>query len=212
MTSRVRVKICGITRPDDAARAAEFGADAIGMIFWRSSPRAVDVPSAVEIVRNLPPFVTRVGVFVNAKVSEVWDVVRQVRLDVVQLHGDESIGAFEGVGARLVKAITVEDPSGVDAASDLPGWVTPLVDAADATLRGGTGRVANWALAAKVARKRRTILAGGLTAVNVGDALRVVGPWGIDVSSGVESAPGIKDPQRLREFFDAVERGRQAQT
>jgi phosphoribosylanthranilate isomerase len=211
MTGRVRVKICGITRPDDGWRAAELGADAIGMIFWRSSPRVVDVPTAIEIVRNLPPFVSRVGVFVNAKVSEVWDVVRQVRLDVVQLHGDETAVAFEGVGARLVKAVTLEDAESVDAACHLPGWVTPLIDATDVSRRGGTGRVANWTLAAKVARKRPMILAGGLTAANVGDALRSVAPWGVDVSSGVESAPGIKDPERLREFFNAVAQGRQGQ-
>jgi phosphoribosylanthranilate isomerase len=147
-------------------------------------------------------------VFVNASPGEVHGTVAQVGLDVAQLHGDEPVGAFVGIGARLLKVVPLEGDADVDRASALPSGVMPLVDAVDPQRRGGTGRVADWTRAARVAERRPIVLAGGLTADNVGEAVRLVRPWAVDVSSGVESAPGVKDPLRLEAFFAAVQAAR----
>jgi phosphoribosylanthranilate isomerase len=204
MTLRPRVKICGITRPADAALAVSLGADALGFIFWAKSPRAIDPGTAREIHVDLPPLVSRVGVFVNASPAEVADVVRVAGLDVVQLHGDEPVDAYVDVGARIVKVAALERDIDVDDVIAWPSRVTPLVDAIDRSVRGGTGRVADWALAARVAAVRPLLLAGGLTAGNVAEAVTTVRPWGLDVSSGVEDAPGIKSPAKLRAFFERL--------
>lgn len=201
---RPRVKICGITRQSDAALAVSSGADAIGFIFWPRSPRAIDAAAAGEIQASLPPLVTRVGVFVDATPAEVARIVRLAGLDVVQLHGDEPVSDYLEAGARIIKVSTL---SGADAVERVAGWpagVTPLVDASDPVRRGGTGMTADWSQAARLSRLRPIVLAGGLTAANVGAALAAVRPWGIDVSSGVEDAPGIKSPTRLRELFAAI--------
>jgi phosphoribosylanthranilate isomerase len=152
----------------------------------------------------LPPFVTRVGVFVNATPADVQAVVAHAGLDVVQLHGDEPAEAFAQVGARVIKVVTLDDEEDVDRAAGLSPAVWPLVDATDPARRGGTGRAADWGRAARLARRRPILLAGGLTADNVGDAVRAVRPWAVDVSSGVESAPGVKSADRLRAFFAAI--------
>jgi phosphoribosylanthranilate isomerase len=204
MTSRPRVKVCGITRPADAALAVSLGADALGFIFWAKSPRAIDPGAAREIHADLPPLVSRVGVFVDASPVEVADAVRVAGLDVVQLHGDEPVDAYAGIGARIVKVAALERGTDVDDVIAWPLRVTPLVDAIDRSRRGGTGRVADWGLAARVAAVRPMLLAGGLTAENVGEAVTMVRPWGVDVSSGVEDAPGIKSPARLRAFFERL--------
>jgi phosphoribosylanthranilate isomerase len=204
MTARVRVKICGLTRPDDAALAVSLGASALGFIFWPSSPRHVSVEVAQAMSRATPAFVTRVGVFVNTPAAEVADVVARVGLDVVQLHGDERLDHYADVGARIVKVVSLEGDDDVEQAMSLPVEVTPLVDAVDRARRGGTGRVADWQRAGRVAALRPLILAGGLTAGNIADAIRQVRPWAVDTSSGVESAPGIKSADRLREFFQAI--------
>ncbi len=204
MTPRPRVKVCGITRPEDAALAVSLGADALGFIFWARSPRAIDPRAARAIHADLPPLVSRVGVFVNASPAEVADVVRVAGLDVAQLHGDEPVEAYAGIGARLVKVAALGRDADVDAVLAWPSHVTPLVDAIDRTRRGGTGRVADWTLAARVAAGRPMLLAGGLTAENIGQAVAMVRPWGLDVSSGVEDAPGIKSPVRLRAFFERL--------
>lgn len=203
MTVRPRVKICGITRQSDAALAVSLGADAIGFVFWAGSPRAISPAVASEIQATLPPLVTRVGVFVNMPPEEVRCIVRLAQIDVVQLHGDEEPRDYEEAGRRILKVASLRTPADADAVVDWPAHVTPLVDAVDASRRGGTGRVADWTLAVRVAAARPILLAGGLTAANIQTALAVVRPWGVDVSSGVEDAPGIKSPIRLREFFAA---------
>ncbi len=202
--TRPRVKICGITRVGDARLAAELGADAIGFVFWLRSPRRVDADEARRICEALPPFVTRVGVFVDAGPDEVRRVTDHVGLDAVQLHGDEPIEPYEGTHARLIKAMALDDDGALAVARGLPAGVTPLVDAADRERRGGTGQLANWRLAATLAAGRPVILAGGLTDGNVAQAVQDVRPWAVDVSSGVEAAPGVKDPDKLRAFFRAV--------
>lgn len=202
--TRVPVKVCGTTRAADALLAAELGVAALGFVFWPNSPRRIEPAEAGRIGRALPPFVLRVGVFVDESPDEVARHVGEAGLDVVQLHGDERVGEFTQVGARVVKSVTLSSQADLDAAAALPDGVALLVDVADRERRGGTGRRANWALAGELARRRTVILAGGLTADNVGEALRLVRPAAIDVSSGVESAPGFKDPDRLRQFLAAV--------
>jgi phosphoribosylanthranilate isomerase len=204
MTTRPRVKVCGITRHEDAALAVSLGADALGFIFWARSPRAIVPAAARAIHAHLPPFVTRVGVFVNASPDEVAEATRVAGLDVVQLHGDEPAETYAGVGARVMKVAALETMADVDRVQAWPLSVTPLVDAVDRERRGGTGRVADWALAARVAAIRPMVLAGGLNADNVGQAVSRVRPWAVDVSSGVEDAPGLKSPTRLRAFFASL--------
>ncbi|HUL73010.1 MAG TPA: phosphoribosylanthranilate isomerase [Vicinamibacterales bacterium] len=204
---RPRVKICGITRVEDAALAARLGADALGFVFWPESPRAISPAAARLVAAAVPPLVARVGVFVNASPAEVADVARRVGLDAVQLHGDEPAEAYASVPARLIKAVVLHDEGDVDRAAALPPHVTPLVDAADRAQRGGTGRLADWQRAADLARRRPVMLAGGLTAENVADAIRLVRPWAVDVSSGVETTPGVKNAERLTRFLAAIGHG-----
>ena len=200
----VRVKVCGLTRLDDARTAVSLGASALGFVFWPRSPRAARPGTARAISRALPALVSRVGVFVNQSVDEVWTIVDDAGLDVVQLHGDEAPGAFLDLGVRVIKAIALDDAASVEEALRYPPDVSLLVDANDKQRRGGTGRLANWDLAAQLAAERPIILAGGLTSDNVAAAVDHVRPWAVDVSSGVESAPGIKDPERVKAFFTAL--------
>jgi phosphoribosylanthranilate isomerase len=202
--SRPRVKICGLTRLEDAELAVELGADAVGFVLWPRSPRAIGVDDAAAIAHALPPFVARVGVFVDASPAVVAAAARAIDLDVAQLHGSERVDAYFGAAPRVIKALSVSDQQDVARAASLPPQVTVLIDAQDSQKRGGTGRNADWVLAAEVARVRRIVLAGGLNAANVSRALNEVRPWAVDVSSGVEEAPGRKSATRLREFFDAI--------
>jgi len=200
-----RVKICGLTRRQDAELAVELGAAAVGVVFWPSSPRVVTVDQAREVLRELPRHVTRVGVFVNASPSDVASVVASVELDGIQLQGDERVEDYASIPARILRAMPLERDEDVVAAASLPQHVTVLVDAADRAKRGGTGQRANWTHAATLAEQRPIMLAGGLTAESVAEAVRAVRPWAVDVSSGVEAEPGVKSADRLRAFFAAVE-------
>jgi phosphoribosylanthranilate isomerase len=194
------VKICGITRMEDAEAAVAAGAAAIGFIFWPNSPRFIDPYRARRIAAALPAFVTPVGVFVNQPIDYVNGVASLVRLGAVQLHGDETPGFAAGVARPVIKALAL-------GRSDARLWPAPmrlLLDVHDPVARGGTGRTIDWPAAAELAAQREVILAGGLTPDNVSDAIARVHPHGIDVSSGVERAPGIKDHQRLRALFEAV--------
>ena len=199
-----RIKVCGITRAEDAAEAVRLGAAALGFVFWPKSPRVLSVQAARDIAAGVPPFVARIGVFVDTTADDVARIVDEVGLDGVQLHGDERVDRYERVKSRLIKAVTLESGEDVMRAATLPAYVTTLVDAADRVRRGGTGQVADWSQAAVLAARRPVILAGGLTAENVGEAVRSVRPWALDVSSGVETAPGIKTRERLEAFFAAV--------
>jgi phosphoribosylanthranilate isomerase len=194
------VKICGITRPEDAEAAVAAGANAIGFIFWPKSPRFIDPHRARTIAAALPPFVTAVGVFVNQPVAYVNGVASLVALGAVQLHGDETPEYAATVSRPVMKAVS----AGRDEARVWPSRVRLLLDVHDPVARGGTGRTIDWAAAADLAARREVLLAGGLTPDNVADAVARVRPFGIDVSSGVERAPGIKDHGRLRALFEAV--------
>jgi phosphoribosylanthranilate isomerase len=194
------VKICGITRLEDAEAAVAAGAGAIGFIFWPKSPRFIDPHRARKIAAMLPPFVAAVGVFVDQPIEYVNGVASLVRLGAVQLHGDETPAFAAAVSSPVIKAVPV---AGLDPRA-WPDVSTLLLDVHDPVARGGTGRTIDWAAAASVAAQRTILLAGGLTPDNVADAVARVRPFGIDVSSGVERAPGIKDHQRLRALFEAV--------
>ena len=198
----IRVKVCGITDVKDALMAVQFGASAIGMLFWPKSPRAIDRATAREIVRALPPFVEAVGVFVNQPDADA--IAGEVGLHAVQLHGDEPAGHYARYVHRVIKAVPVGLNGGREQARLVPPDVHVLLDAHDPVRRGGTGATIDWSLAAAIAAERPIILSGGLNASNVADAIRAVKPAAIDVSSGVEKSPGLKDRERLRAFFEAV--------
>lgn len=196
------VKICGITRARDAEAAVECGASAVGFIFWPKSPRYIAPADARAIVRTLPPFVTPVGVFVNESIDRVNAIADEVGLGAIQLHGDEAPDTARGVTRPVVKAVGRSDAG--NAAEEWPSHVMLLVDAEDRERRGGTGLRADWGFAAELAAKRRILLAGGLDAATVAEAVRIVRPFGIDVSSGVEDAPGIKSAARIEALFEAL--------
>jgi phosphoribosylanthranilate isomerase len=201
-----RIKICGLRRADDALLAAELGASALGFVFWPGSPRCIDPYRARPIVRALPPFVTTVGVFVDQPAEYVIGVAGLLNLGAIQLHGTEDVEPYRHTSYRLIKAVSVNERFDSGQLDRLPSPVTILLDAHDPVKRGGTGRTIDWSQAARAARTRRVILSGGLTADNVRAAVENVRPYAVDVSSGVESAPGVKDPARLRAFFAALER------
>jgi phosphoribosylanthranilate isomerase len=202
----VFVKICGITRLEDAEAAVGAGANALGFIFWPGSPRAVDPHRARTIAAALPPFVTTVGVFADQPSEYVNDVARVAQLGAVQLHGGESAEYVAAMSRPVVKAVAIRDGLELDAAriDAWPSRVVVLLDAHDPVRKGGTGRTVDWSVAAAIARRRAIVLAGGLTPDNVGDAIARVRPFGIDVSSGVEASPGIKDHGRIKALFEAV--------
>ena len=201
----MRVKVCGITRREDAVLAVQLGATALGFVFWPRSPRAVGAAAVRAITSGLPPFVTRVGVFVNEPAASVLAFAAEAGLTAIQLHGDEEASAYADSPLPVIKALPVGEGFSLSAVRDLPARVTPLLDAHDPARRGGTGRVIEWTVAAAAAEVRPVILSGGLNAENVKRAVDTVRPYAVDVSSGVEAAPGVKDEHKLRAFFAALE-------
>lgn len=202
----VRIKFCGITRAEDAQAAAKLGADALGFVFYAPSPRCVGVAQAAAIARELPPFVSKVGLFVNAAADEVEDVCRAVGLDVVQYHGDESPEHCAQASKPWIKAIRVRPELDIVAEclryAQASAW---LFDTYDDKLYGGSGKAFDWALLPQQHR-RPIILAGGLTPDNVGQAIRSTAPYAVDVSGGIEAAKGIKDHDKMRKFIAEVQR------
>jgi phosphoribosylanthranilate isomerase len=192
------LKICGITRLADAETAVAHGATALGFVFWSKSPRAVTAEQATAIVTALPDNVTTVGVFVNESMPEIERISRQVGLSMVQLHGDERAADATVLRLPILRALTLDD---VDVCGEWPVDTTFLVDAADRVRRGGTGQTVDWGGARALAARRRVILAGGLTPDNVAQAIGEVHPCGVDVSSGVEAVPGVKDPTKIAAFL-----------
>lgn len=197
----IKVKICGITNLADADGAVQAGADLLGFVFWEKSPRHITVQAASEITQQLPPFVATVGVFVNAPAELVSQALGECGLNVLQFHGDEAPEFCTRFGAMSVKAFRVRDAESLHA---LPAYHTDawLLDAHTPGKRGGTGAMFNWDLAVEAQRFGRPIfLAGGLTADNVAEAVRRVRPFAVDVSSGVEAAPGKKDQVKVKAFI-----------
>jgi phosphoribosylanthranilate isomerase len=197
------VKVCGVTQLEDAEFAVDCGAGAVGFVFWPDSPRFIDPSRAYAIAARLPPFVTPVGVFVNQPAEHVNDVAAFVGLGAVQLHGDETVEYAATLARPVLKAIVLTETSD-ETIERWPSNAMVLLDAHDPVRRGGTGQTIDWAKAAAVAARRRVVLAGGLTPGNVADAIDRVRPFGIDISSGVESSPGVKDHGKLRALFAAV--------
>lgn len=200
----VRVKICGITNLEDASAAVDAGADALGFIFYESSPRKVSLEAAASIIRELPPFVAKVGVFVNEKEQTMLIAAAQIGLDTLQLHGEEPPAPWLSCSLKTIKAFRVRDADSLQGlrAYDTSAW---LLDSFVPDKPGGTGAKFNWDLAVE-ARKigRPIILAGGLTPENVAEAVHKVRPFAVDVSSGVESSPGKKDHTKVRRFIAAA--------
>lgn len=205
MPPRARVKICGITRVEDALAAVEAGADALGFMFYPPSPRHLSLEAAQAIIALLPPFVARVGVFVDASAEAIRTTADACGLDTLQLHGAETPEFCRTLAPRpVLKAFRIRGPECLEALPAYAGQAW-LLDSYVAGTLGGTGRTFNWDLAATAVRQGgRVVLAGGLTPDNVAAAVRAVRPWAVDVSSGVEASPGCKDPARMRDFLQAV--------
>jgi phosphoribosylanthranilate isomerase len=229
--SKLFVKVCGMTRREDAALAAELGATALGFVFWPGSPRYISPEKARAIVEALPTAVVKVGVFVDEPVDQVVRIMDTVGLNAAQLHGQESptycreltaqltpdptnrrdisgtssamTPAGFGFVRTLIKAVGMSDDGAISTVEFDPD-VLILVDAQDPTRFGGTGRTVDWDVVRQIALSRPTILAGGLNPRNVALAVHTVRPYGVDVASGVEAAPGVKDHDQLKNFFEAL--------
>lgn len=194
------VKICGITTLQDALEAAHLGADALGFNFYAKSPRYIDPEKARGIIRELPPFATAVGLFVNEQAGRVEKIADRCGIDILQFHGDESPEYCAGFSRRVIKAFRMRDREDLDYLRAF-SVSAHLLDAYSEGAYGGTGKTFNWELASEAKALGRVVLAGGLTPENVAEAVGAVGPYAVDVSSGVESAPGRKDPARVAEFI-----------
>lgn len=198
----VKVKICGITNLEDALMAVEAGADALGFVFYRDSPRHIYPEQAALIINKLPPFVQTVGLFVNEDFTTVNETADLCGLDLLQLHGNETPEYCQAVNRRVIKAFRVKEISSLNVIHKY-NVAAFLLDAWSPSAPGGTGKTFNWEIAAAAATER-IILAGGLTPENVAEAVRIVKPYAVDVSSGVECAPGKKDAGRLQLFFRSL--------
>ena len=196
----IKVKICGITNKEDALYAAGCGANALGFIFYEKSPRYIEPDDAKTIIAALPPFVTTVGVFVNKDFNDIRDITLLTGVTVVQLHGDESPSYCNLVEGKLIKAIRVKNYSSIEGLKKYDVDVF-LLDSFDKNSFGGSGLTFDWKLAEKAKQYGKIILAGGLTPDNVEEAVKKVVPYGVDVNSGVEKKPGIKNKNKVKEFI-----------
>ncbi len=204
---RTRIKICGITRLEDALEASSLGVDAVGFVFYDKSPRYIDPQKAASIIRQLPPFVSAVGLFVNPTQEYIAEVLQSVPLGVIQLHGDESPDFCSAQRRRVMKAVPISDANDLKQTARFNCPV--LLDAkAPAGVYGGTGTTFDWSLLKDFEHDFPLTLAGGLSVDNVEDAMAIRQWFALDVSSGVESSPGIKDAEKMRAFVGAVNRAK----
>ena len=201
--TQVKVKICGMTNLKDVKVAVDGGVDAVGFIFYKKSPRSVTMQAVREIVLELPPFVDSVGVFVNETAEQINKISDHCKLDRVQLHGDESPAFCKKIRRRVIKVIRVKDIQSLKKLSDYP-VSSFLLDTFSEDQYGGTGKVFDWNLAFPAKKYGPIILAGGLTPINVRQAIQRIQPYGVDVCSGVESQPGIKDHKKMQAFLKNV--------
>ena len=201
--TQVKVKICGMTNLKDVKVAVDGGVDAVGFIFYKKSPRSVTMQEVREIILELPPFVDSVGVFVNETAEQINKIADHCKLDRVQLHGDESPAFCKKIRRRVIKAIRVKDIQSLKKLSDYP-VSSFLLDTFSEDQYGGTGKVFDWNLAYPAKKYGPIILAGGLTPINVHQAIQRIQPYGVDVCSGVESQPGIKDHKKMKAFLKNV--------
>ncbi|MGQ9571088.1 MAG: phosphoribosylanthranilate isomerase [Thermodesulfovibrionales bacterium] len=199
---KVRVKICGITNLYDALAAVDFGADALGFVFFSKSPRCISYNEAAEIIRKLPSFITTVGVFVNEKIENIEKAIYSTGIDVVQLHGDEP-PEMCNLSRRIIKAIRVKSLESLDPLINYKDKVSAfLLDTFTPNVFGGSGQIFNWDIAIDAKPLGRIILSGGLTTDNIVDAIRRVKPYGVDVSSSIESEKGKKDHKKMKLFIE----------
>ena len=204
MTMRTRIKICGLSRPQDVEAAVEAGADAIGFVFYPDSPRQVSLATAAVLASGLPPFVTPVGLFVNAARVQVEAALASIPALLLQFHGDEPVAECDAYGRPYLRAARMAAGFDLlDFARRFSGAQALLLDA-HAPGYGGGGKVFDWSLVPAAVAERRLVLSGGLHAANVAAGIAQLRPWAVDVSSGVESSRGVKDPAAIRRFCDAV--------
>jgi len=207
---RIRIKMCGVTRPGDALVAVEAGVDALGFIFHHKSPRAIDPEQARLLIKELPPFVDTVGVFVDKKRKEVEEIVQYCHLNYAQLHGTESPKYCErlirfAAPCQVLKAFRVNESLTAEAIASYEPFVKGyLLDTFHKQMEGGTGETFDWSLVERLALRRPMLLAGGLNPENVQEALKALRPYGVDVNSGVESQPGLKDHALIKQFVQRV--------
>jgi len=202
-----KIKICGITNQIDALQAIDSGADALGFVFYKKSPRHVSPKVVKSIVANLPPFVLPIGVFVNEEAQVVRDIMDACGLALAQIHGDETADYCESLGRPVIRGIRLRNRNTFMAMAEYKGRARVrgfVLDAYSETAYGGTGTIANWSLAKEAAQSFSFLLAGGLTPDNVQEAIQKVQPYGVDVSSGVEARPGKKDPAKIQAFIQAA--------
>lgn len=204
--SKTRIKICGMTNMEDAEAAVGYGADALGFIFYKGSKRYVDPGTARDIISNLPPFITTVGVFVNQDLNEVTEIQEKTGINTVQLHGDETPEFCNSISTKVIKVFRVKDTLDLDKVAQYPVQDI-LLDTYSDDEYGGTGRSFDWGILKNFSMPANIILSGGLTAENVLEAVRVVNPYAVDVSSGVEAEPGKKDHEKLKKFIEAIKNG-----
>ncbi|MCD6389247.1 MAG: phosphoribosylanthranilate isomerase [Desulfobulbaceae bacterium] len=205
MSGRTRIKICGMTDQNEAAHAITCGVDALGFIFFQKSPRNIDPDRARNIIKTFPPFVDAVGVFVNEDPEVVAEIVKYCRLTTVQLHGSESPEYCQQIPCRIVKAFQVAPsmtPDDLSAYDDVVSGF--LLDTYHKEIKGGTGETFDWSRVAKLRPKKPVILAGGITPDNAAEAIHQVTPYGIDANSGLETAPGRKDIDKITRFIQTV--------
>ncbi|MFN3739588.1 MAG: phosphoribosylanthranilate isomerase [Thermodesulfovibrionales bacterium] len=200
---KVKVKICGITNLEDGLKAVEYGADALGFVFFKKSPRYIEPEKAAEIIRKIPPFVSAVGVFVNTPSEEILRIALFTGINTIQLHGDESPESII-YPQKTIKSIRVRELSDLEPLKDYPMVHAFLLDTYSPEDFGGTGMAFNWDIAGEAKKLGRIILAGGLNPDNIERAIRWVHPYGVDVSSGVEKEKGIKDHKKLKAFIEIV--------
>jgi phosphoribosylanthranilate isomerase len=199
---QIKVKICGITNIDDAVAAVDFGADALGFVFFKKSPRYISHVDSAAIINKLSSFTTTIGVFVNEKPEQVEKIINLTHIDAVQLHGNEPPEMCD-ISRRVIKAIRVKSLESLDPLINYKDKVSAfLLDTFTPDILGGTGQIFNWDIAVYAKQFSRIILAGGLTPDNVAAAIRRVRPYGVDVSSGVESKKGKKDHKKMKSFIE----------
>ena len=206
----MRIKICGITNPEDAQIASDLGADALGFVFAKGSPRIITPEAAGNIISKLPPFIVPVGVFVDSPVEEILSIIEYTGIQCVQLHGNESPFECMKINIPVIKAFKVHEHFRADALISFKVSAY-LLDTYVEGAAGGTGKTFNWNIAVEAKAYGKIILAGGLNPGNIRVAIRKVQPYGIDISSGVESVPGKKDKRKLQQLFTAIHSLREAQ-
>ncbi len=197
-----RIKICGITNSDDALAAINYGADALGFVFYDKSPRAIIPEEAKKIISSLPPFVTTIGVFVDKSKREIEKIASYTEVDVIQLHGSEP-PEYCNLNKKVIKAVRVKELSDIEPLNRFKNISAFLLDTYSQDVIGGTGQIFNWEIAVEAKKFGRIILAGGLTPENIEEAIKLVQPYAVDVASGVEgSKKGIKDHKKLKLFIE----------